>query len=519
MFWKDRLEILATKDVVCTTGLLYRLKMSSKLPAMIFSAPIKEEVLELDFSESNPVSVRRKVRPKRSDDREKPSFSRWDVLPDILLEDIYSRLSIKERYYASQVCRNWNRIFYSKIVWETFILNDRTLTRRKFNYYMGDQYVLDHHRTQLCLHRVARGFRKLIIKPMENFLNLYEFMTNLSYFCENYEPLVRIKTLDFTFGCNFSAEDVQGSNKVFGTGGKILEALKRLMDDLTGLKHLSLQDLLLEKEEAKFLLDDVVYNCCESMRTLKLVNCSKNPYAMLHPAVFVNLKSLTLSPQHLGDENLLLLATNRLPDLYLLQTKLTPARVTPVPPKAWRECAKTWPLMRVHHVLEGDVEKPIVWQEGAPVRSIVFNTPDIKVCVTSLFTASNMYSNTLEVFAYPGVPTYPPMDYFEDRADTALILLSKCCLFLDTLVLRDIISTASILLLATQSNNLRRLVVRKSALIFKCDWPHNPEWSDSFYDWLKLTSGCCQKVTEEVSRLLECKWHPLSDEEFMSFKL
>lgn len=112
---------------------------------------------------------------------------------------------------------------------------------------MGDQYVLDHHRTQLCLHRVARGIRKLIIKPMDNFFNLYEFMTILSYYCENYELLTLINTLDFTFGCEFSAESVQGQDKVFGTGGKLLGALKRLMEDLRGLKHLALTDLLLEK--------------------------------------------------------------------------------------------------------------------------------------------------------------------------------------------------------------------------------------------------------------------------------
>lgn len=83
---------------------------------------------------------------------------------------------------------------------------------------------------------------------MENFFNLYEFMTILSYFCENYEQLNLIRTLDFTFSCEFSAENSHGTeDKIFGTGGKLLQSLKRLMDDLLGLKHLSLRDLLLEK--------------------------------------------------------------------------------------------------------------------------------------------------------------------------------------------------------------------------------------------------------------------------------
>ncbi|GFY40336.1 f-box domain-containing protein [Trichonephila inaurata madagascariensis] len=451
-------------------------------------------------------------------DYDEKSTSRWDYLPDILLEDIFSRLSIRERYYASQVCRNWNRIFYSKKVWETFILGDKTLTRRKFNYYMGDQYVLDHHRTQLCLHKVARGFRKLVIKPMENFHNLYEFMTILSYFCENFESLVMIRSLDFTFGCELSPEVARGRDKVFGTGGKLLEALKRLMDDLKGLKHLSLQDLLLEKEEAKYLLDDVVYNCGETIQSLKLINCSKEPYAMLHPVCFVNIHTLTISPQHLGEENVLLLANTQLRNLYLLQTKQTENAV-PVSFKIWRECSKISPRLRVHHILDGPVETQVIWQDGAPIRSIIYDTPEIKVSISCIFHASNIYCNTLEVFAYLGIPEYQLQESFEDRPDTSLILLSRCCPFLDTLVIRDRISTATILLLASQSRNLRRLVVRRRGLIQKCDWPHNPEWSDSFYDWLRKTSVSIEKTKSEVSRILECVWHPLTEEEFRCFKL
>ncbi|GIX88125.1 f-box domain-containing protein [Caerostris extrusa] len=343
------------------------LKMAHRLPAMIYSAPVEDEIFELDFGDNELSSVRRKTKSRDY----LPSdhcYSNWNILPDILLEDIFSRLTIRERYYASQVCRNWNRLFYSKRIWETFILGDKTLTRRKFNYYMGDQYVLDHHRTQLCLHRIARGIRKLIITPMENFYNLYEFMTILSYFCENFESLHMIRTFDFTFGCELSPEVAQDRNKVFGTGGKLLEALKRLMDDLKGLRRLSLQDLLLEKIEARCLLDDVAYNCCESLRTLRLVNCSKEP---------------------------------------------------------------------VHHVLEGQVDKEVVWQEGAPVRSVVYDTPENKVSISCIFNATNLYCNTLEVFAYLGLPQYQLQDNFEDRVDISLILLSRCCLFLIPLSLRQ----------------------------------------------------------------------------------
>lgn len=112
------------------------------------------------------------------------------------------------------------------------------------------------------------------------------------------------------------------------------------------------------KEEARYLLDDVAYNCCESLRTLKLVNCSKEAFAMLHPTVFVNLTSLTLSPQHLNDEIVVLLGCNGLKELYLLQTKLT-TPCSPVSYKSWKECKKNSPHLNVHHVVEEEVTSQV----------------------------------------------------------------------------------------------------------------------------------------------------------------
>lgn len=66
-------------------------------------------------------------------------YSNWNNLPDLILEKVFSYLTIRERYYASMVCRAWYRAFHLPYVWSTFVLEDTTLTRRKFNYYYGWQ--------------------------------------------------------------------------------------------------------------------------------------------------------------------------------------------------------------------------------------------------------------------------------------------------------------------------------------------------------------------------------------------
>lgn len=86
--------------------------------------------------------------------------------------------------FLLQVCRNWYTAFYLPRVWNDFIVDDRTLTRAKFNYYSGWQYVLDHLRTQYCLQRVGPMIRGLDFRPIYSFNNLFQFMTLIAWCME-----------------------------------------------------------------------------------------------------------------------------------------------------------------------------------------------------------------------------------------------------------------------------------------------------------------------------------------------
>jgi F-box protein 39 len=58
----------------------------------------------------------------------------------------------------------------------------------------------------------------------------------------------RISTLRFTFPCDMSETSREEDERIIGTGGKLLESLKRLMGSLgKSLRHLQLIDLLLER--------------------------------------------------------------------------------------------------------------------------------------------------------------------------------------------------------------------------------------------------------------------------------
>ena len=81
----------------------------------------------------------------------------WKGLPSILLEDIFVMLNPKQRHQASMVCRTWYEIFYSPRVWDTFVLFERTLTKKRFNLYKGYQRELCPRKTQVR-NKISRGW-------------------------------------------------------------------------------------------------------------------------------------------------------------------------------------------------------------------------------------------------------------------------------------------------------------------------------------------------------------------------
>ncbi|CAH0555831.1 unnamed protein product [Brassicogethes aeneus] len=455
-------------------------------------------------------------------------YSQWSELPDLVLEKILSYLHIREKYYCSLVCKSWYSAFHLPKVWSRFVLEDTTLTRARFNYYSGWQYVLDHLRAQMCLSTVGKKIRYLTIMPMLNFYNLYEFMNMISWYTEQDQEKENvqigvgsnIESLKFTFPCNMTTRDDTERIRLFGTGGKLLEALKRLMGNLTKLKTLQLIDLMLDPKEAQYLLDGVVNTCLVTLKTLYVVNTTRVNYPLLHVGVFLNLNKLVISPQNLGDDVVELFGNTNLKHLHIVQNRYTPddENIYPVSPKVWRQCRKSNQNLCVHLELECVKPKPLIWQENAPVKSILYNSTHIQLKNDELITAIDFYKNDLKVYGHKCIARFHRSKSFHERVDGSLLLLIRECTYLTTLVVTERISTATVLLLAYTGKNLKWLHIRKNAVIIKTDWPKSPDWTEEFYSWLKTNSRSYELVEAEISQILGYKWKLLSDKDFMKLK-
>ena len=81
-------------------------------------------------------------------------------------------------------------------------------------------------------------------------------------------------------------------------------------------------------------------------------------------------------------------------------------------------------------------------------------------------------------------------------------------------MIRERISSSTVLLLAYTGKNIRYLHIRRNAIILKCDWPKSPDWSAEFYHWLRKNSRSYSDLEREVSQILGFRWYALTDKQF-----
>lgn len=337
-------------------------------------------------------------------------------------------------------------MFYSPYVWNNFVVDDKTLTRTKYNYYSGWQHSIDHARTHTCLSRIGPIIRGISFRPLHSFNNIFQFMTILSWCIdrsqhpkcelENKDIGKNIISLSYDFPCSMSQCDDRENLKLFGTGGEMLRTLKILMSKLSKLQNLKLTDLVLERFEANRLLDEIAENCHFTLRHLNIVNVTVVHCPILHIGCFFNLQVLEISPQNIDDDVITLIGDSRIVHLHLVQNKHTPTAISlsSCTAKAWRTAKRDNPDLKVHMRVESTNCGEFVFQPEAPVHSIVYRTPKTKISPETMLRIIDNYKTTLTSFGHEMLPRFTSSKSFNSRCDSLLVLLARECRQLRRLV-------------------------------------------------------------------------------------
>ena len=100
--------------------------------------------------------------------------------------------------------------------------------------------------------------------------------------------------------------------------------LMKLMGSFRHLQELKLENLLLEGFDREHLLDNIFNACSDSIIRLSIVNCTKFHHFFMHCGLFLNLRHLTVSANHLHPDLIYLLSNLQyLQEFHILQTKFT----------------------------------------------------------------------------------------------------------------------------------------------------------------------------------------------------
>lgn len=140
--------------------------------------------------------------------------------------------------------------------------------------------------------------------------------------------------------------------------------------------------------------------------------------------------------------------------------------------------------------------------------------PHFQINSAVLLRIVDMYKTTLNSYGHEMLPRFICSKSFHSRADSLLLLMARQCPNITNLIVREKISTSTVILLAKAAQNLRTFYVRRNAVTIRCDWPWNPEWSKDFYRWLQVSSRSYELTEKEVSKILGRPWSMLSDKLF-----
>jgi len=454
-------------------------------------------------------------RKKENPDKPRTVFSGWMFLPDLILEHIFKFLTYRERLNASLSCIRWQQVFFNTSVWSHLQVKGDTMCEYRWVIAQRDyEATVDTMRVSNALNAIGEKLKCLSFLPHENLHNIVTFQEVVCRWCSvNRKKLPNIKCFVYVFPCDFAKK--RNEVEIYGTGGMILQNMKNLLQCLPGLERLELVDLQLNGTDGEHVLDEVSDVCRFSLKTLKIVNITRMPLSMLAVSSFANLRCLIISPHNLGDDLVENISSMfKLRNIHIVSNAYSECVPTPVDYRIWKQCRKRHPRLRVHLVTEGKHKKDLTYQTRAPVKSLVYDTPYTRANQCSVNLAVELYKTDLEVYCHRGLPRFTRSRSFHSRADSAYLYLVRQCPYLHTLMIRERISSSTVLLLAYTGKNIRYFHIRRNAIILKCDWPKSPDWSDEFYSWLKRSSKSYSDMEREVSQILGFRWYALNDKQF-----
>ncbi|KAM3728481.1 Protein max [Dirofilaria immitis] len=228
---------------------------------------------------------------------------------------------------------------------------------------------------------------------------------------------------------------------------------------------------------------------------------------LLQLGLFLFLEHLTISPQHLNESIVKLLADLRyLKSLIILQNEKTFAAKA-VDSKTWLSFAERNNHTRIYLIQAGKRQNALLIQPGSPVYAIIFNKSIGQLTNELMQEICYNYSTTLQFFLQKGLERRYRSREFMKRVDIFAIELALRCHNLKLLTIRERMCFTIALLLAQIVRSYQiTICLRRNALLKRVNWTdyavkkifgseNNQKWIKEHYRNFELFERTIQNIT------------------------
>ncbi|RNA38489.1 F-box only 33 [Brachionus plicatilis] len=470
----------------------------------------------------------------------------FSMLPNIVLNKIYSYLDLKDRLNASLVCKHWRLALFNPSLWQ-----NSTLT-----IYLLNRFV-DIQSSEFKIQNLSKFIKRLVLKYDPNDLSLFNYL--ISVIVANLDEFKNLTSMSLQpifynlfYEEDYFYEDDEFSDEESYLTECNLNLFNNLINWCSGTKlveHLSLglvDDMNKTKSNLVKLVSVLGDRHANNLRSLHL-STSKNISSLTLQAnvgpnlankqIFItnylfkfnNLTCLSIDYEHLTDDFLqnssCCLFTLKKLNLNVNSIDSTINENNQIKDESWSIAANSNKDLRVTinfiQVEESTRKYGLILSPFIPLEAIRMYfckslNPDI------LQFISNSYSETLQSMVIVDAISDPSLQYHnplrhEVDPDPLVLLCWKCKYLTELVLVGYEILEINLIAIAKLRDNLKTFYVAMDCIIdlkygkFKNDnFIEDEDGEDTIVDY----GFCSEQSIRKVCKILRCEnWHPLEKDE------
>nr|XP_022312693.1 F-box/LRR-repeat protein 3-like [Crassostrea virginica] len=432
-------------------------------------------------------------------------MAHWEKTPEVVLGRVFSYLSLVDKISVFQSCTAWRQALEQPLAWRLFKYSESLIWDQIFE--MGIPSSLEDLQQDENFHQCVLDCIDWYGRYMKNIYIAIRSSTSFEVYMKIVQNCCNVRNFTLISMCAELSEWelLRSSLHDFLQRNNTIKKLELRDIDNTGVKNAALPFGVKHSSH---------------LHSLWIVNSFRSS-CLSNLMYLVNLSELALIPHQLNFSLLKHLASLSLRDLHIVANPKTKEFYNEaISDEQWGEIRRYGPNLRVHCFLATSrewAEKEVFLKPKMPLVSLVYRKNIWIKYLESVCTLMSYHGDTLTSFVDFSLASqpykYPTPLSFIDRVDRLMIQLAQQCPRMQTLSIKEAMSSAAILLMVYYNRNLSELLVRCDMILYVNDLPDELLMDINIKHFIEENYHR-DRFEKAVSSLLGTEWHILKVADF-----